>query len=121
MLIASPHSKLARDLVTLARFIGSYCDGNHAELPREAVLLKFCDIEGLLGRSPVLCRDCTKLLTHAFVKRSHCPLDPKPACKHCPQHCYHPDYRRQIREVMKYVGWRMIGRGRVDMLWHYLF
>jgi hypothetical protein len=121
MMIANPDAKLARDLVVLGRFIRIYCDGNHADQPREAVQLKFCDVERLLGESPALCEDCNRLLAHAFVKRSRCPLDPKPACKHCPQHCYHPDYRRKIQEVMRFAGWRMISRGRVDLLWHFLF
>ena len=63
-----------------------------------------------------LCPACRKLLAHAFVQRSHCPLDPKPACKKCPTHCYAPKYRAQIREVMKYSGRRLGLRGRLDYL-----
>jgi hypothetical protein len=74
-----------------------------------------------MGRPVVLCPDCTKLLAHAFYKRSVCPMDPKPECKHCPQHCYQADYRLRIREVMRYAGWRMISRGRIDLLWHMFF
>ena len=55
------------------------------------------------------------------MKRSRCPLDPKPACKHCPVHCYHPTYRQNIREVMRYSGRRLVLSGRLDMLYHLLF
>jgi hypothetical protein len=48
-------------------------------------------------------------------------MDPKPACKHCPSHCYHPDYRKRIREVMRYSGRNMVLGGRLDYLYHLLF
>src|ERR1035437_7836017 len=77
--------KLRRDLKTLADFIEVYCDHHHAGLPREPVSLRTHDIQQLTGHGISLCPQCTQLLTHAFVKRSHCQMDPKPACKHCPE------------------------------------
>lgn len=118
MMVATPDAKTARDLVMLGRFIQVYCDGNHREEPRTAADLKFCRVEELLGKPPVLCESCGKLLAHAFYKRLHCPMDPKPACKHCPDHCYEARYRREIRRVMRYSGWALIRRGRLDLLWH---
>ncbi len=50
-----------------------------------------------------------------------CPLDPKPTCKNCKIHCYAPENRAKIREVMRFSGMHMIIRGRVDMIFHYLF
>jgi len=32
----------------------------------------------------------------------------KPACKNCPVHCYAPDKREEIRQVMRWAGPRMI-------------
>ncbi|KGF35836.1 nitrous oxide-stimulated promoter family protein [Hoylesella buccalis] len=32
----------------------------------------------------------------------------KPACKDCSVHCYKPDMRQQIREVMRRAGPRMV-------------
>ncbi len=113
--------KIIGDLKTLVRFIEVYCDGLHDASDRQAVDLKTHDIQALAGRSVELCPDCTKLLTHALVKRSVCPMDPKPQCKHCPNHCYHPTYRKQIQEVMKYSGRKLVMRGRVDYLLHLLF
>jgi hypothetical protein len=113
--------ELERDLRTLVRFIEVYCKRRHKDEPKVGVKLKTHDVEAIRGRPVALCHACTKLLTHAFVKRSHCPFDPKPACKHCPEHCYHPDYRARIREVMKYSGIRLVLTGRLDYLYHLLF
>jgi hypothetical protein len=112
---------LTRDLKTLAVFIGIYCRGRHAAAARSPVELKTHDVAAIAGRPVELCPECRKLLTHAFVKRTHCPMHPKPQCKHCPVHCYHPTYRAQIREVMKYSGRRMVLTGRLDYLVHLLF
>ena len=87
----------------------------------ELVDLRTHDVTAIAGKNVVLCPECTKLLTHAFVKRTHCPMDPKPMCKHCPNHCYHPTYRQQIREVMKFSGRNMVFGGRLDYLFHLLF
>src|SRR5437764_11185001 len=113
--------QLRRDLKTLALFISIYCRYRHTAAPKEATALKTHDVQAIAGCPIILCQDCRKLLTHAFVKRSHCPFDPKPMCKHCPVHCYHPDYRAQIREVMKYAGKRLLVSGRLDYLFHLLF
>ena len=110
--------KLRRDLKTLANFIRIYCDGKHAKFPTTRVRLNHCDVGAMVGFELKLCPGCTRLLQHAFVKRINCPLDPKPACKNCPQHCYHPAYRARIREVMKYSGHRLLFSGRLDYLLH---
>jgi hypothetical protein len=107
-----------RDLRTLARFIQVYCDYWHKQEPRSEMALEGCDIEALAGRSIVLCEDCSKLLAHAVYKRSHCPMSPKPACRKCTKHCYHPLFRQQIRQVMKFSGRRLLLSGRLDYLWH---
>jgi hypothetical protein len=100
----TPDAVLSRDLQTLARFIQVYCHGRHQDRDRQTVALKTHDVARLIGGPVELCAACTKLLTHALVKRTAYPMDPKPACKDCPQHCYHPTYRDQIRKVMKYSG-----------------
>ena len=120
---AAPSSRrdLRKDLKTLALFIQIYCRQQHCAADKKAVSLLTHDVRGIVGRDVILCADCTRLLTHAFVKRAHCPFNPKPMCKHCADHCYHPSYRAQIREVMKYSGRHMVLHGRLDYLWHLLF
>jgi hypothetical protein len=112
---------LNRDLRLLADFINIYCGHKHADAVRAPVDIKTHDVTALVGKEICLCGECKKLLTHALVKRSTCPLDPKPACKHCPEHCYHPTYRDQIKEVMKYSGRKLVLSGRLDYLFKLLF
>ena len=110
--------RIDRDLHTLTRFIEVCCNHWHKRDARSEVSLKGMNIHALMGRSIVLCGGCAKLLAHAVYKRSHCPMDPKPACKKCPSHCYHPMFRQQIREVMKFSGRKLVLSGRLDYLWH---
>ena len=111
---------VARDLKTLASFIQIYCDGHHQGYERTTATLKTNDLQATKGYPLTLCRDCQKLLAHAFVMRTHCPLDPKPSCKKCPHHCYAPKYRERIRKVMHYSGKRLLLRGRFGYIWHLL-
>lgn len=60
-----------------------------------------------------LCPRCSDLLRYALERLERCPRRDAASgsCRKCPIHCYSPDYRDRIREVMRYVGPRMI-------LWH---
>ena len=113
--------ELTRDLKTLTLFIRVYCKHKHSSANRQPVELVTHDVQRLAGRPVELCEDCRKLLTHALVKRSNCAMEPKPMCKHCPNHCYHPTYRAKIRDVMKFSGRRLVLTGRLDYLFHLLF
>lgn len=113
--------KMKADLKTLARFVEVYCDGQHKGEPRNGIPLKDCDVDKVAGKKIELCTECSKLLTHAFVKRMSCPQDPKPMCKNCTDHCYYDKYRDQIKEVMKYSGKKLVMTGRIDYLLHLLF
>ena len=42
----------------------------------------------------------------------------KTACKDCPTHCYAPKEREQIREIMRWVGPRMILYSPKDAIIH---
>ena len=111
---------MSRDLRTLARFIEVYCHGKHQQTDAIDTHIKLPGGQPLLSQPVTLCEECRKLLIHAVVKRTNCPMNPKPACKHCPNHCYAPRYRQQIRDVMKYAGRKLLMRGRVDYLLHLL-
>ncbi len=100
---------MRKELRTLAEFVEIYCKGHHEE--RKPFNLKGFETEALVGRRVELCAACAKLLAHAWMKRRGCPMDPKPACKDCPSHCYQTSYREQMREVMRYSGRRMVLRG----------
>jgi hypothetical protein len=63
--------------------------------------LKTHDIDALAGRAVHLCPQCSRLATHALIKRTNCPMTPKPPCKNCPVHCYHATFREEP------VGWAL--------------
>lgn len=109
--------KERKDLKVLALFTSVYCTAHHDqqtplhELPAEL---------GSLAHYRC-CEQCQQFLRYAIERRLRCPLQPKPACKQCPVHCYRPGHRERVREIMRYSGRRLIRRGRLDLLWHFLF
>jgi hypothetical protein len=105
-----------KELRVLIRFVSIYCLARHEKGHRVKVHMK-----GIYGGELSLCGECAALVEHAVARRLKCPLNPKPSCKNCRIHCYGKEYRARIREVMAFSGRRMILRGRIDYLWHYLF
>ncbi|MBT3194494.1 MAG: nitrous oxide-stimulated promoter family protein [Verrucomicrobia bacterium] len=68
-----------------------------------------------------LCSDCSALLDYANQRLSACPYgDEKPKCRVCPIHCYAPEMRERIAEVMRYAGPRMMIQHPVMGLRHLL-
>lgn len=56
-----------------------------------------------------MCDECRRLRDYAFARLDHCPKgESKTSCRKCEIHCYAPEYRNKIREVMKYMGPRML-------------
>ena len=56
-----------------------------------------------------LCTECNELLEYVKLRRSKCPWgDKKPFCSNCKIHCYKPDMRERIKNVMRFSGPRMI-------------
>ena len=56
-----------------------------------------------------LCPDCKQLEEYAHKRLECCPfVEDKPACEKCSAHCYKPEQREKIREVMRFSGPRMI-------------
>ncbi len=111
--------KCEHDLRLLATFVRVFCHAQHRAAPREPFSLPAYWPPP--GTRPVeLCAECRKLLAHAVVMRTRCPLDPKPACRKCPVHCYAPKYRAQMRQVMRYSGRALLLRGRLHYLLHLL-
>jgi len=55
-----------------------------------------------------ICDRCKDLADYAVKRIEKCPFGPdKPVCSDCTVHCYKPDMRTQIREVMRFSGPRM--------------
>jgi hypothetical protein len=58
-----------------------------------------------------LCTSCEELLRYADRRLELCPYgSDKPTCANCPIHCYRPDPRQRMREVMRFAGPRMLTR-----------
>ncbi len=79
-----------REKETVAVMIRIYCGGNH-------------------GGSDGMCGECSELLDYAVRRIDCCPIrERKVKCSKCTVHCYSPEMRERIREVMRYSGPRMI-------------
>lgn len=112
--------KEVKDLQVLLQFTAVYCRQNH-EAEREVVSTDEPELQRLPLQKYPVCDECCEFLLYAFARRLRCPLEDKPVCKHCPVHCYQPEYRAKVKEVMKFSGQYLIKRGRLDLLWHYFF
>lgn len=56
-----------------------------------------------------LCGACEELDTYARMRSDKCPfMETKTFCSNCKVHCYKPEMREKIREVMRFSGPRMI-------------
>lgn len=56
-----------------------------------------------------LCPECAEVLRYASQRSDHCPfMETKTFCVNCKVHCYKPEMREKIREIMRFSGPRMI-------------
>ncbi len=61
------------------------------------------------SRAGELCPDCQQLAGYALQRIEKCPFqENKPTCAKCPIHCYKPDMRERVRQVMRFSGPRML-------------
>lgn len=82
----------AKEKVVLEQMIEIYCHGNHGTRKKDG-----------------LCSECAALNAYAQMRTDKCPfMENKTFCSNCPVHCYKPEMREKIREVMRYSGPRMI-------------
>jgi hypothetical protein len=63
------------------------------------------------GTKKGLCEECQALYDYTVLKYDKCPFGAgKPVCSKCKVHCYKPQKREQIKEIMRYSGARMLFR-----------
>ncbi|MCI7181717.1 MAG: nitrous oxide-stimulated promoter family protein [Lachnospiraceae bacterium] len=68
-----------------------------------------------------ICEDCRQLDEYAKLRSEKCPfMETKTFCSNCKVHCYKPEMRKKIREVMRFSGPRMIFHHPVMALQHVL-
>ena len=83
-------SKREREKRTVALMIRLYCKKKH-------------------GTKKTLCPECEALTEYAMMRSDKCPfMETKTFCSNCRVHCYKPEMREKIREVMRFSGPRMI-------------
>ena len=71
--------------------IKKYCHGKHK------------------AKGEALCEECRALIEYALFRLEKCPFKVnKKFCSFCKIHCYKPDMREKIKDVMKWAGPRMI-------------
>ena len=99
---AATEKKRRREQQVVAEMIALYCRKNHGT-----------------GRKDELCSECRELCDYSQARSEHCPfMEQKTFCSNCRVHCYKPDMRERIREVMRFSGPRMIMYHPVMALWH---
>ena len=92
--------RLTRERKTVAAMIRIYCRGHH-------------------DSKDGLCGECAALHDFAMCRLDRCPFgSEKPTCANCPIHCYKPEMRGRIREVMRYAGPKMLLRHPILALFH---
>lgn len=66
-----------------------------------------------------LCEECAELDAYARSRSDRCPfMETKTFCSNCRVHCYRPEMREKIREVMRFSGPRMIFHHPVAAIRH---
>lgn len=92
-------TKREREKATVSLMIALYCRKKHG--------------------TRTLCPDCAALDAYARQRSDRCPMmETKTFCSNCKIHCYRPEMRQRIREVMRFSGPRMIFRHPVMALRH---
>jgi hypothetical protein len=98
----SEAARLAREKRTIEAMVQIYCRDRHAT-------------------RGALCPECQSLYDYAVCRLDRCPYgSEKTTCAGCPTHCYKPAMRAQVKEVMRYAGWRMLFRRPILALLHML-
>ncbi len=90
-------AKREREKKMVSEMIALYCRANHGRAA------------GAAGRADGLCPACAELEAYARARSERCPfMEEKTFCSNCRVHCYGPEMREKIREVMRFSGPRMI-------------
>lgn len=96
--------KRQREQYVVEEMIQLYCRKNHSKEERQ-------------GRQ--MCPVCQELSNYAKLRSQKCPfMEQKTFCANCKVHCYKPEKREQIRQVMRFSGPRMILYHPILAVWH---
>ena len=100
-----------REEKTISQMVALYCAGNHERASRTET--------AVCGEA--VCPECAKLDEYAALRTRRCrKMHVKTSCDACENHCYKPEMRERIRQVMRYSGPRMITRHPIAAIRHLL-
>lgn len=100
-----------REKRTISQMVAIYCAGNHDAASRT---------ERAYCGEPV-CPECKAVDDYAVLRTDRCrQMHTKTSCEQCPHHCYRPQEREQIRQVMRYAGPRMMTKHPIAAIRHLL-
>jgi predicted amidophosphoribosyltransferase len=86
----------------------------------EAMIKIFC-LDQHKTSDGQLCADCRELLDYANRRLKTCPFHAdKTTCTNCKIHCYRPDMKVRIRDIMRYSGPRMICHHPILAIFHFI-
>ncbi len=98
----SNHPRMLRESKTITAMMHLYCNELH-------------------GTPSGLCPECQELNSYAQARLDRCPFqETKSTCAKCTVHCYKPEMRERIRQVMRYAGPRMLAKHPVLTVRHLL-
>ena len=102
--------KRAEEAEMVSQMIALWCRAHHVgDAPTADAVDDLASTVRLGHRDIQLCPDCVELRDYAIARIKHCPhMDTKTFCSACPTHCYKPEMRERIREVMRWSGPRML-------------
>lgn len=61
------------------------------------------------GYKNELCKECSEILKYAHTRLKYCKFgNEKTSCSKCTIHCYKPEMKLKIKEVMKFSGPRLL-------------
>ena len=96
--------KRQKEQYVVEEMIRLYCRKKHSKEERQ---------EGQM------CPECQRLSDYAKQRSQKCPfMEQKTFCANCKVHCYKPEMREQIRQVMRFSGPRMLLYHPVLAVWH---
>lgn len=93
--------KIQMERDTVEKMISIYCKGKHKS-------------------NSEVCSECRKLINYSKDRLENCRLGAdKPACGRCKIHCYIPEMRAEIIDVMRYSGPKMLVLHPIMTFYHF--
>jgi hypothetical protein len=88
--MATEHPRITREKKTIKAMVTIYCKAKH-------------------NTKEAPCSECANFLEYAKTRLDKCPFqEEKSTCGRCLVHCYQPQMREKVKEIMRFSGPRML-------------